>query len=137
MSDKIDKMAKDFAENSEKDQYIQAQQNTIVKLQRQLNEAKEEIEKLKELKTSNIVSINDKPIQLGIGSDQEEICKIQLRMFLDVSKNRELTLEETRKVEIFSKILFGFKNKDDKDKEDTTKKLSSDELLKLVENKLN
>ena len=77
------------------------------------------------------------PIQLGLSSDQEEICKIQLRKFLDLSKDRELTLEEARKVEIFSKILFGFKNKEDKDKDDTTKKLSSDELLKLVEKQLN
>lgn len=137
MSDKIDKLAKEFADNFEKEQYLQAQQNTIVKLQKQLNEAKEEIQKLKDSNKSKVISINDQPIKLSLESDQEEICKIQLRKFLEVSKDRELTLEEARKVEIFSKILFGFKNKEDREKEDTTKKLSSDELLKLVENQLN
>lgn len=134
MSDKIDKMADDYIQNllKEKDDYIKAQENTILKLQKQVSELKEELKN-----KPTLMAVPEQPVELGLGTDQEEICKIQLRKFLEVSKNRELTLEETRKVEIFSKILFGFKNKDKEEREESTKKLSSDELLKLVETKLN
>lgn len=134
MSDKIDKMADDYIQNllKEKDDYIKAQENTILKLQKQVVELKEELKN-----KPTLMAVPEQPVELGLGTDQEEICKIQLRKFLEVSKNRELTLEETRKVEIFSKILFGFKNKDKEEREESTKKLSSDELLKLVETKLN
>lgn len=134
MSDKIDKMADDYIQNllKEKDDYIKAQENTILKLQKQVSELKEELKN-----KPTLIAVPEQPVELGLGTDQEEICKIQLRKFLEVSKNRELTLEETRKVEIFSKILFGFKNKDKEEREESTKKLSSDELLKLVETKLN
>lgn len=44
-------------------------------------------------------------------SDEESICKVQLRILNDTSLTRPLTLDEARRVEIYTKILNGLKNK--------------------------
>ena len=64
-------------------------------------------------------------------SDEERICRDQLRIFNQTSKERELTLEETRKVEIYSKILANL-DRNPKKAKSPTEDMPIGQLLELV-----
>jgi len=117
-----------------------SQFKTIVELSKKIqtleqeNKSLRENSKLLEL-SGNSVQLPDKVIdiiRLEV-SEQETICKLQLILLRNNSIIRELTLEEARKVEIFSKILVNIENSN-KPKEAQFKKLSDTELLKELEN---
>jgi hypothetical protein len=74
--------------------FISAQEETIDKLNK-------EIEKLQELLASRLEA---SPASSSFLEDEKIIADIQLKKLKDVALSRSLTLEETRKFEIFSKI---------------------------------
>lgn len=80
-----------------------SQYSAIEKLQKENKSLKEEITHLKALLTgsSDIVAV----------PKEQAACEIQLEMLHKKSKERELTLEETKRLEILIKSLYLIKDK--------------------------
>lgn len=130
----IDKMIAGFKTESELKTYCNVQFKTITNLNKKLKEQEQEIEHLKTLleKNAPLLSISESGI-LTETTDEEQICRTQLRRLRDQSMNRELTLEETKKAEIFVKLLLNQINIKDNEQEHSIKNMSSADLLKLVD----
>ena len=64
---------------------------------------------------------------------EENICKMELKKLHDLSVERALTYEETKKVDIFTKLLISINQRPKGQLLDTKKKETS-ELLRLVGN---
>lgn len=63
------------------------------------------------------------------GNDAETICLVQLALLNNYSMQRELTLEECKKAEIYTKTIVMLRSKQDKKEVDTVGALSNEELL--------
>ena len=117
--------------------FSEAQQKTIIKLSKKNKELEEEVAHLKKLlettapviQTTENVSVSAEKF---LTSDQEAICRMQLNRLKDVSYERELTLEEAKRVEIFSKIINVLENSPKTIKVET-KNLDNKELLSLLD----
>lgn len=135
MSDTISKTILQYKEMSQLQAYAEAQNSTILQMSKKLKKIEEERDHLKQLLESSVPILkSDKP-QLGekfLTSSEEAICVMQLEKLRDISSERELTLEEARRVEIFSKVLSASKNSP-KVIELKTKHMTNDELLAIVE----
>lgn len=136
MEDEIPKTIAQYKDLNQLQQYAVAQNTTILQLSKKLKKLEEERNHLKQLLESSVPILNDdsKP-QLGekfLTSSEESICVMQLEKLRDISVERELTLEEARRVEIFSKVLSASRNSP-KVIEFKTKHMSNEELLALVE----
>jgi predicted RNase H-like nuclease (RuvC/YqgF family) len=129
----IDKMIEKFKSESELKAYCNVQFKTISNLNKKIKDKDEEIEHLKQLLEKNTQLYTASPEGIITEStDAEQICRTQIRRLRDQSMNRELTLEESKKVEIFAKLLLQQNNKKDSADEDQIKKMSPEELIKLV-----
>lgn len=136
MVDNISKTILQYKEMSQLQQFAEAQSSTIIQLSKKLKKLEEERDHLKQLLESSVPILKDdsKP-ELGqkfLTSSEESICVMQLEKLRDISIGRELTLEEARRVEIFSKVLSASRNSP-KVIEFKTKNMSNEELLALVE----
>lgn len=126
--------AKDFAELRV---FSEAQQKTIIKLTKKNKELEEEVTHLKKLleSTTPVIATNDVPVistDKFLTTDQEAICRMQLNRLKEVSYERELTLEEAKRVEIFSKIINVLENSPKTIKVET-KNIDSKDLMSLIE----
>lgn len=117
-----------------------AQSKTIVAQSKEITQLKKQKEQLEEeVKRLHTEVITLKATGGAAGGQQfnttssETICVVQLAMLEQLSMNRELTLEESKKVELFSKVLRDERGKAAKQEEDTPAKLSNEELLKAME----
>jgi len=115
--------------------FSEAQQKVIIQLNKKIQKLEADKAKLEEI-------INKSPVQLfqagniSLNSDmatEEAICIMQIKRLEEISLGRELTLEETRKLEAFSKILTTFRNLE-KPLKNKAEDFKSEELLRLVEN---
>jgi len=126
--------AKDFAELRV---FSEAQQKTIIKLTKKNKELEDEVTHLKKLleSTAPVIATNNTPVidtEKFLSSDQEAICRMQLNRLKEVSFERELTLEEAKRVEIFSKIINVLENSPKTIKVET-KNIDSKDLMSLIE----
>lgn len=124
---------KDFGQLQE---YAMAQEQTIIQLSKKNQRLQEEADHLKKLLESSVPLIQGEQKFSGdkfLTSSEESICVMQLEKLRDISVERELTLEEARRVEIFSKVLTISRNQP-KTFEGKSKNQSTEELLKLAEN---
>lgn len=132
----IDKTITQYKEFSQLQEFAQAQQTTLVQLSKKIQKLEEERDHLKKLLESSVPLLKeDGKNSLGeklLTSSEEAICTMQLDKLRDISLGRELTLEEARRVEIFSKVLSASRNSP-KVIEVKTKNMSNEELLALVE----
>lgn len=133
----VDKTVAQYKDFNQLQEFAQAQQTTIIQLSKKIQRLEDERDHLKKLLESSVPLLNE-PGRIIPGNKiltgvEEAICVMQLDRLRDISLERELTLEETRRVEIFSKVLASVKNKS-KDAEDKTKQMSTEELLAAVEN---
>ena len=128
MSDKFfDNLTKEFKTIAEYKNFAQAQNETILELSKKIHNLEEEIRNQK-IEKKEVISL-DTSI-----SNEEMICLTQLRILNESSRERELTLEEAKKVDIFTKILSQINSQKEKGTSDEAGLLSSEELLKIVEN---
>jgi hypothetical protein len=137
-NDTIDKMAEVYAsDESDAKEYQKAQQSVIITQTRQLNEARKKLEELSaqleqltientRLKTMNPTAEYEK------GNDAETICLVQLALLNNYSMQRELTLEECKKSEIYTKTLMLLRGKQEKKEVDTIGSLSNEELMEAM-----
>ena len=117
-----------------------AQSKTIVSQSKEITELKKQKEQLEEeVKRLHTEVVTLKATGAAGGTQQfstsssETICVVQLAMLEQLSMNRELTLEESKKVELFSKVLRDERGKAAKSEEDTPAKLSNEDLLKAMQ----
>jgi len=111
-------------------EYAQAQYNTIMQLNKKVQRLEEERDHLKSLLEQTVPVIKPDQQIIEADTDQELICKLELQKLREISSIRELTYEECKKVEIYSKILG---QKIDKKNEREVEKIDTKDLLKLVE----
>ena len=120
-------------------QYASSQYSTIITQSKKIHELESKLEKLEERllesERKEAVSSALNVEQPEGQSDTETACIIQIAMLKGLAMNRELTLEEVKKLEIFAKTLQmmrGKINTEDKKKEQPSK-ISTADLLRLVD----
>jgi hypothetical protein len=127
----LNKMEQTFIEAKE---YEQASLKVIVDLQRKLKDAQTENEHLKLMLSKNVPMLDMDTTDLTLGiSNEQLICETQISNLKMAAMVRDLTLEETRKFQTFVDVLEKIKKKND-NVDITIRKMSDDELLKLVSN---
>jgi hypothetical protein len=135
--DQIDKMLEQFKDMGSLQKYAEAQYKTILSLSRRVKVLEEENVELKDLLEKSTPLLNEEKknfvsYQVEASSDEEMIAKVQLARMKEISMDRELTLEEAKRVEIFTKILA---NKGSNSSiAIQTQKMNSDDLLKMLDN---
>jgi hypothetical protein len=132
----IEEITKDFKDRADLEKFAESQYSLIVELSKKINKLEEEKLSLKrELDNKGLVinSNNVKELEkkLSITSDAESICVMQLSLLRDISLDRELTLEECKKTEIYTKVLNSLKEKDAGKTIDPN--IATKDLLTLVE----
>ena len=126
-------MMEDFKDLVELKDYCQAQYKTIVNQSKKINELESEVEHLKSLLSQTVPIISpETDVSLLITKNEESIAQMELKKLRDTSLSRELTMEEARKTEIYSKILQQV-NANKKKKDPGTKDKGTDELLSIVD----
>lgn len=119
--------------------YASAQFSTILEQSKKISRLEKELESIQEklIKAEQSININSalSPNQ-DKGSDAETTCLVQLAIIKANSMSRELTLEETKKLEILTKTLILARGKTvDQDKANKVKQveaMSTEELLKMA-----
>lgn len=126
---KIEEMAQNFKEFAELKEFSESQHKTINELSKkivQLEQEKEHLKDLLEKNTQGLAILSEKE------KNEEKICIHQLSLLKEESDKRLLTYEETKKVEIYAKVLSSIRN-GEKKKEDELGKKEIGDLLSLVE----
>lgn len=139
-NDSIDKMAEIYASDEvDAKAYQKAQASVVVNLTRQNNELRKKLEEMSgQLEQLTIENTKLKALGNGTeiekGNDAETICLVQLALLNNYSMQRELTLEETKKAEIFTKTLILLRGKQEKQEVNTIGALSNEELMEAMKN---
>jgi len=133
----LEKMLDEVKDLAELRVFSEAQQKTIIKLSKKNKELEEEIVHLKKLLEGQtpLIQTSTQPPSVGekfLTSDQESICRMELNKLKQVSFERELTLEEAKRVDIYSKILNVLENSPKTIKVET-KSIPSQDLMSLVQ----
>lgn len=121
----------DFKTIEEWKKFAEAQHKTIIQLNSKLKNLEEEKESLKKLLEKSTPLIQPQREYALDTDDEEYIARTQLARLKQIADERELTLEESKRTEIFVKILNGVRNTP-KTIEVKTKELSNDQLLAIV-----
>lgn len=138
----IDKMLSQFTSIDQIKVFCESQYKEILKLTKKIKTLEEANDKLlldldKEKakfavasQNGDAASVDNVLINLD-EADHELICKLQLAILRNRAMQMELTLEEARKVEIYSKVLQQDTRKEKKS--NIVKQLSNDDLVKMLE----
>ena len=133
----MDKMLEQFKDMASLQKYADAQYKTILSLTKKVKLLEQENMNLKDIleKSTPLLDEEKKTFNLPeveASSDEEMIAKVQLARLNEISLERELTLEEAKRVEIFTKIL----TTKGANKSITVQmqKMNNDDLLKMLEN---
>lgn len=134
----LNSMFEETKELSDLRAFSEAQQKTIIQLTKKIKQLEEEKDHLKGILETTAPVLptpqnNSVVTEKFLTSDQETICRTQLVKLREIALEREMTLEETKKVEIFSKILTALENAPKTIKIDT-KAIDSSDLMGLLEN---
>lgn len=125
-------MGQNFKDLAELQEFAQAQHKTIVNLSKKINNLEQENAHLKKLLESSapLIKTDNSPVITEglLTQDEEMICRMQLRKLREKSMTDELTLEESKRVEIFTKLLIQLQNKPQTINVNA-KKMSDSELL--------
>lgn len=140
MSDNItNKILDNFDTVEDLRQYASSQYTTIIAQSKKITELERKVESLdsKLIEAERKVAVTSSlSIEQPEGqSDTEVVCVVQIAMLKGLAMNRELTLEESKKLDIFCKILQLLKGKPVKEedkKKESMSKLSTEQLLALA-----
>jgi hypothetical protein len=134
-----DKILSTFESLEDMKEYASSQYLTIITQSKKITELERKTEVLetkladaeKRAAVSSSLSIEQPEGQ----SDTETVCVIQIAMLKGLAMNKELTLEETKKLEVFAKTLQMIRGKPTSDsdkKRDVGTKLTTEQLLALA-----
>jgi hypothetical protein len=127
----IDKMLSELKDINELKKFAEAQNKTILNLSKELKETKEKTKHLEKLLESTVPTI---PLENNkFEKEDEQICIRQLILLNDLSNERELTLEECKKVDTYSKLLQNL-NSVKKEEVPQARSIETKDLLKLIKN---
>lgn len=112
--------------------FMEAQHKTINQLTEQLRESELKIKQLEDMVSAQTPLVGAEPKNNEYSSDEEFIAREQLKYFAGIAADREFTLEETKKVDIYAKLLLSLTMKEKKPKSELTS-MSPAQLLKFVE----
>lgn len=114
--------------------YCDQQFLVITELKNEAKLLKEEIAHLKTLLTSTttLIEQSKEPIKVEVSSEQA-ICEIQIEKLRTKAVERELTLEETKRLDLLVKNLYLIKFPKNQDMEAEFRNLSSLPKTKLLE----
>tara|TARA_R110000868_G_scaffold70612_3_gene207296 strand:- start:906 stop:1331 length:426 start_codon:yes stop_codon:yes gene_type:complete len=109
----IDSLISQMKSEDELKAFINSQFKQILQLTKQikdletkLSESKEKVKQNNNLAVISQSTSLDNPLDLSIpAEDSKVIAQVQLKMIKELSFERELTLEEAKKVQIFNEIL--------------------------------
>lgn len=135
---KIEDMLSDYKDLASLKSFTEAQHNKIIELNKKVQELEQKNKKLTLDLQNSSLSIVDRAesiIKSGtiIEDHEENICRMELKRLHDSSMDRALTFEETKKVEIFTKLLLAITNKPRIESREVKEK-NTGELLQLVGN---
>lgn len=115
-------------------QYSDAQFKTIVELQKKIAELESQNNSLKSMLASNLPSLELPTTDLSLGiSNEQLICETQMLMLKEAAVMRPLSMEETKKFQIFSEVLEKVKERAPEEAQARIAKVADVELLKIVE----
>lgn len=118
--------------------YSDAQFKTIVQLNQEIAKLKSENDFLKMTLDQNVPNMALQVSDLGIGiSNQQLICETQILILKNDAMLRPLTMEETRKLEIFTNVLEKVKRNTLDPVQVEVNKLSDTDLLTILKNEAN
>lgn len=113
--------------------YSDAQFKTIVELNKQIAQLKAENESLKLMLEQSIPDLSLQTSDIGLGiSNEQLICETQILLLKNDAMLRPLTMEETRKLEIFSNVLDKVKRGSKDPVEIEVNKLTNNDLLQII-----
>lgn len=131
MSNPSDKMINQFTNFEDLQAFAKAQQKTLIDLTKKLKTSEDKVKHLEKLVEGAVPLINP-PAKVDFSAnDEESIAREQLYLLKRVSSERELNLEETKRVEIYSKILMALKGKQ-KDITPPSRSLSNEQLMAAI-----
>ncbi len=114
----IDNMATQFKELADLQAYSHAQYQTIISLSKKLHTLEEENVHLKKLLDNSTQLTKDPASQIEIYlnfSDEEAICRMELKKLKTLAIERDLSLEEAKRTEIYTKLLLNMDERKTKD----------------------
>jgi len=135
----IDSMLSEYKTSVELQAFARSQFQVIQNLTQKLTKLEEDKKHLEELlEQTNPLQVNKESslvasVDLG-ASDSEIIARTQLQMLRVMAMQGELTLEETKKVQIYNDILLSLNKKKDSDSEAKIEAIDPKELLAALEN---
>lgn len=127
---KVSEIFGSFKSEKEKEDFMNAQFATITNLTKQVEDLKAKNKHLQELLSKSPLPTIEKTEENSV-PEEIRICREQLKLLQNVSQDRELTMEEARKVEIYSKIITQAKDPSKKAKSPLDG-LSTEQLLKIA-----
>lgn len=128
MSDVID--FNQFKSDKEWREFANRQTATILALQGELKFLEEKLKHAEALLQGAIQKST-----LAVSSNEEELCKIEIKRLYDKAKMQPLEWNEVRTFEVYVKSLLAIKNKSPEDmnkKQDKTSKLNQAQLLEIA-----
>lgn len=109
---------------------LQSYYKTVERLSKENSALRAEVAHLKDLLTATAPLLT-KDVKIEVPKEQAA-CEIQLQMLHEKSKTRELTLEETKRLEILIKSLYLIKDKSTGITIDNSSSLSVDSLTEIA-----
>lgn len=138
-NDSIDHLAETYTQtDSDAKAYQKAQSATIVSQTKEINSLrkfKEQLEKeVEKLTIENVQmkALNPSATSQFEVSDEETICIVQIAILKNLAMQRELTLEECKKTEIYCKVLKEIRSKKSEKEEPGASALSNEDLMKAM-----
>ncbi len=135
----IDHLADTYTQTeSDAKAYQKAQSATIISQTKEINQLRKMKEQLeKEVEKLTMENVQMKALNpTGMSgfevSDEETICVVQIAILKNLAMQRELTLEECKKTEIYCKVLREIRGKKPEKEEAKIDGLSNEELIKLM-----
>jgi hypothetical protein len=136
-NDSIDKLAEQYASTEDDAKaYQKAQASTIISQTKEINVLRKQREQL-EAQIAQLIMENTQfkalnPTTAFDISDEETICVVQIALLKNLAMQRELTLEECKKTEIYCKVLKDIRSKVLPRDEEKIDGLTNDQLLELM-----
>ncbi len=132
----IEKMLEACKTELEVRNFANAQQKTLLTLMKKNKSLEDQVEELKKLVVNGALPIigQESPSPLQVGSDAEEIAKIEInKLKMRAMDSESLMLEEAKKLEIYNKILTNKVDDKNKKNEREVREIDAEALLAIAE----